>query len=89
MAKNKLQVKFDYWLGDIVYQRVAAEAAPGMVTVVQIAGNDNVTYGVTWEGGSSFYFGRELTADINDLVRPPVKVEGLAHDSDESTEVDK
>lgn len=54
-----------------------------MVTAIQISGNGNVSYGVTWEAGSGFCFDCELTADPAETVAPPVKVQGLANANDD------
>lgn len=56
----KRQIETKFWLGDIVYQKVATDETPGMVTAVRI-GPAGVGYSVSQEHGDGFYFEIELT----------------------------
>lgn len=57
-----IYVKF--YLGDVVYIKVAKEKYAGMVTGYSVRPN-GVHYSVTWEGGEeSFHYAIELTKEF-------------------------
>jgi hypothetical protein len=57
--KRSIETKF--WIGDIVYQKVAADESPGMITAVRLGPSGSVGYSVSQEHGDGFYFEVELT----------------------------
>jgi len=58
-VKRSIETKF--WIGDIVYQKVASDESPGMVTAVRLGPSGSVGYSVSAEHGDGFYFECELT----------------------------
>ncbi len=70
-------IKAKYWLGDVVYQRVAAERLPGMVIRVTVT-PAGVAYAVSFEGGfENTYYEMELTTEYI-----PEYVEGREEDNE-------
>ncbi len=62
---TKRTIESAYWIGDVVYLRVADEPLRGMITQVMFAGdNSQASYNVYWgDKSSTWNFGMELTTE--------------------------
>lgn len=61
----KRDFESEYWIGDIVFLRVAPERYAGMVTALRICPQNCLVYEVGWEGRSATnHYAIELTSEF-------------------------